>query len=803
MEQSLPDLKPSAEVQAVVMQLWNVVRETTQAASGAVAERNVIQKKYATLENAFQQEQQKTGKMQHYIEHLEREAKAREEEFTKLQQQYRDGQEISRHREENVQELRRTQLEKEEFIAQLNAQIQEQARIITDRVGEIVAQEDELERLRDELGISHDRAMHVSERLVELEPLYIESQEEKAFLGEEVERLRWQLTAVTEQNTQERTTLDAEYERKLTDAHAENGRLLVVIEDVKRIQGESEQRIRILEEERDAAQKSIQKGQQDAQTWQQIAEEQEQIFSVKEQALREELTRLAGEIEKARQTYDGLQTLHNALTLEKTTQEQASAQALEQLQARLSSEIAQAQTEFHAAQKERAVQHEQELLALRNELDTAQHRASELEAHALELQAHLTQEKDHIQQAETQALERVRSLEEEIVALKNTNEHALIAKSNELLELQTQSAQALEELQARLSSEIAHAQTESHATQEHASGLEQELLALRHELETAQNRASELETHALELQAHLTQEKDHTQQAETQALERVRVLEEEIVALKNTNEHALVAKSNELLELQTQSAQALEELQARLSSEIAHAQTESHAAQERASGLEQELLALRNERDTAQHRASELEAHALELQAHLTQEKDHTQQAETQALERVRALEEEIIALKNTSEHALVARSNELLELQHQLEAEQHRATSALDHVKREAQIRMETELDATRQVMSMKDREIELLRSSVEMLQASSSKAAQYVDEKEIRITELEALMIELGTQRTKLEQELQEQYLKEQDMGSVLHHASISMVEREALAEKVRHMLSRVEAALEEEVR
>ncbi len=579
MEQHLTDLKPSAEIQAVVMQLWNVIRETTQAASGAVSERNAIQKKHTALENTLVLEQQKTAKMQHYIEHLEREAKAKEEEFTKLQQQYRDGQEISRHREESVQELRRTQMEKEEHLSRLNAQIQEQARIIAERVAEIVAQEDDLERLRDELGISNDRAMQASERLIELEPLYIESQEEKALLGEEVERLRWQLTAVTEQTAQERTMLDAEYERKLTDAHAENGRLLLAVEDLKRVQGESQQRIRVLEEERDVerttAQEQLQKAQQDAQTWQQIAEEQEQTFSVKEQALREETTRLASDSSKTVQLQEELQTLQNLLVLEKAAHEQA------------------------------------------------------------------------------------------VQSIKKSHEQAV--------------TQALDDLREHLTSEVEQTRAEVHTARELTQQYEQELTSLKDELETAQMRASQLE---------------------------------------------------------------------------------------------------------AQHSA---------LHATITAEKEHAHSTATQALERLHALEEEYSTLKNTHETILFARSNELSELQARLEEEQHRSTSTLDNAKREAQIRMETELDATRQVMSMKDREIELLRVSVETLQANSNRAAQTADEKETRISELETLLTELETQRTKLEQEL----------DTVSHTVSMNSAEREALAGKVRQMLSRVEAALEEEVR
>ena len=524
--------KPSAEIQAVVMQLWNVVRETTQATSGAVAERNALQKKYATLEGALQQEQQKSHKMQHYIEHLEREAKAKEEEHTKLQQQHRDEQEISRHREETVQELRRSLEEKEELVSRLDAQVQEQGANIAARVGEIVAQEDELERLREELSASNDRAMISAQRLGELEPLYIEAQEEKAYFTEENERLRWQLTAVTEQTAQERTTLEQEFEKKLTDTRAENGRLLAETEeikqDMKRLQSESEHRIRVLQEERDAAAETLNKATQDALTWQQIAEEQEQIFATKEQEFITKEQSLQAELERA--------TSNAAMANADTERIQTLQQELQSVQ---------------------------NLLLL----EKTAHEKTNSEAHT----------------AHVQAMERIREVEA-------------------MLEM------------------------------------------VRQELETAQNSTS----------------------------------------IENA-----------------------------------------------------ELTAM------------ELAAKEAEFQAKLAEQ--------------------------------------------------QNAFNAALEQAKREAQIRLETELDATRHIMSMKDRELDLLRTNIETLQATNSRAAHDADERETRISELEALIVELETQRSTLENTS----LGEHSSKTALNLPSMTDEEREALAEKIRQMLSRVEAALEEEVR
>jgi chromosome segregation ATPase len=602
---SSSEQKPSVEVQAVVMQLWNVVRETTQMTSGVAAERTALAKKLATLENTLQQEQQKTAKMQHYIEHLEREAKTKEEEIAKVQSEYSTSNESNRRNEEALQELRRTHLEKEEHITQLYAQVQEQARIIAERVAEIVAQEDELERLRDELGGSNDRAMQVAERLTELEPLYIESQEDKARLTEETDRLRWQLTAVTEQTAQERSVLEAEQERKLTDVRAEQGRLLVELEEWKRLAGEAEQRIQALEETRREALANVQastqnaeKAAQEAQTWQQIAEEQEQIFRTKEQellinlsALEEKLAHANNDTERVRALQDDLQVAQNLLILEKAAHDQA----LQTLKATFAEEQEKARSAWQQ-----------------------------------ELSEHVT-EKLTAQEALLQA----------------TFQSTLQEQHNSLI--------------------LKHSEEKAH---------------LEDDLEAAQNLMDEE-------QKRFTKEREELQNAQIQALERVKELETETQTLRS-----------ELTVLQAQVAN-------------------TPSAEER----------------------------------------------------------EEIFRT----------------ELQQKLAEQQQTFDAMLQETKREAQIRMETDLEATRQVLSMKDRELELLRTNVESLQASNTRAVQNADEREARITELEALLMELDAERNKLENAAH----------AASHLPSMSAEEREALAEKVRQMLTRVEAALEEEVR
>jgi hypothetical protein len=592
MDAPLTDQKPSAEIQAVVMQLWNVIRETSQASAGAISEHNALAKKYTTLETALQQEAQKSSKMQAYIEHLQEEVKLKEDDFIKLQQQHRDIQEISFHREESTQELRRSVMEQEEQIAKLNIRVQEQAHNIEERVSELVAQEDELERLQDELGASNERAMASAQELGELQPLYIELQEEKVLLIQEIAQVRWQLTAVTEQTAQERTTLEAAHDRRLTDTRAENGRLLAELEDINRLWKESEQRIRVLEAERGEViakmENAVQQAQQDTFAWQQIAEEQEQIFTVRERELREELAHAANDSERASQLQNDLQAAQNLLILEKAAHDQAmqtvsaaNAQDRAQLQATLSAKLATVQAEL---------------------LDTQKNAEAESAGF--------------------------------------TSEH------------------------------------------------EQAISRLQQDLEAAQNLMDE--------------------------------------------EQMRFANKCETLQISLAEAQ------------IAH------------------RLVL--------ERVAELEAN-LSAQAQA-------------ALEREQKADDASNSL--ASEEFAEQLSAKLAEQQTTFEAE-------IEQHKREAQIRLEMELDVTRQVLSIKDREIELLRTNIETLQASTTRAEASAHEREMRINELEVLLGELEARR------LRSQHTSE----APPHLPSMSSAERTALTSKVRQMLSRVEAALEEEVR
>jgi chromosome segregation ATPase len=177
------------------------------------------------------------------------------------------------------------------------------------------------------------------------------------------------------------------------------------------------------------------------------------------------------------------------------------------------------------------------------------------------------------------------------------------------------------------------------------------------------------------------------------------------------------------------------------------------------------------------------------LQQNLTEARN----AHTQALERVTELELKLEANISAEAHNRQAEEEFATKLTEQQTEQQARFDEALEQYKREAQIRLEMELDVTRQVLSMKDREIELLRTNIETLQATTSRAEASADEREVRITEMEALLRDLEAQRTRLEHTLE----------TAPHLPSMSEVERTQLAGKVRQMLSRVEAALEEEVR
>jgi chromosome segregation ATPase len=257
-------------------------------------------------------------------------------------------------------------------------------------------------------------------------------------------------------------------------------------------------------------------------------------------------------------------------------------------------------------------------------------------------------------------------------------------------------------------------------------------------------------------------------------------------------------------------AQEREHLQASLSAELEMVRAELAEVQQSAetqaaklteahtqaiTRLEQDLEASQNLMDEKQQRfVNERET----LQQQLLQ----TQNAHTQASERITELETNLLAQVESAreqEHRAAEASNHqaeeelLAKLAEQQTAQQARFDEALEQYKREAQIRLEMELDVSRQVLSMKDREIDLLRANIETLQATTTRAEASADEREVRITELEALLRDLEAQRTKLEHTLE----------TAPHLPSMSDFERTQLAGKVRQMLSRVEAALEEEVR
>jgi hypothetical protein len=200
--------------------------------------------------------------------------------------------------------------------------------------------------------------------------------------------------------------------------------------------------------------------------------------------------------------------------------------------------------------------------------------------------------------------------------------------------------------------------------------------------------------------------------------------------------------------------------------------------------MDEEQMRFANKCETLQISLAEAQiAHRLVLERVAELEANLSAQAQA-ALEREQKADDASNSL--ASEEFAEQLSAKLAEQQTTFEAE-------IEQHKREAQIRLEMELDVTRQVLSIKDREIELLRTNIETLQASTTRAEASAHEREMRINELEVLLGELEARR------LRSQHTSE----APPHLPSMSSAERTALTSKVRQMLSRVEAALEEEVR
>lgn len=116
--------KPSAEVQAAVMQLWNAVRESANVLAKLNVDKAALQKKNAKFEEQVQQHATAADKMQAYIEHLQAEALQQRAEIESLTQVLQQAGAAAQTQEQMVQDLRRTLLEHENAITRKDAELE-------------------------------------------------------------------------------------------------------------------------------------------------------------------------------------------------------------------------------------------------------------------------------------------------------------------------------------------------------------------------------------------------------------------------------------------------------------------------------------------------------------------------------------------------------------------------------------------------------------------------------------------------------------------------------------------------------
>lgn len=356
------DQKPSAEVQAIVMNLWNVIRETAQATTAIHAENKAFAQKYHALGEQLQHEHERHTKLQAYTEHLQAELKQNQHDLEALQPQHLETLEISQKREETIQELRRILQEQEELVLR---QSEENKTLSEQLMHESEGHDTESERLRtnletlkQDLAASRQQSLDVATEVDDLRTEVETLSAERNQLLDDNEQLRWRLEAFEKNSAQEH----GELEHKLEAARVYSGEVMVQLEDAKRLMSESDARINALTLERASLQEAVEKVEQEALTWQQIAEEQ--TADIQRMQTRErELSALLEEAQK-----ESSADLASQLAASKSLYETA----LENLKAQLQAERIQHQQamEAHANEHEQVVSGlEEQILTLKAEFE--------------------------------------------------------------------------------------------------------------------------------------------------------------------------------------------------------------------------------------------------------------------------------------------------------------------------------------------------------------------------------------------------------------------------------------------------
>jgi predicted nucleic acid-binding Zn-ribbon protein len=435
-----PDQKPSAEIQAIVMNLWNVIRETAQATTAIHAENKAFAQKHHALNEQILQEHERQAKLQAYTEHLQTELKQQQHDLDTLQPRYQEAFDNSQKHEETIQELRRILLEQEDLVARRgeeNKMLSEQ--LLVGNEGFDAERErlhTSLEALKHDLTASRQQSLNVATEVDELRNEVEALSTERDKLLDDNEQLRWRLEAFEKNSTQEYT----EVERKLETARVYSGEVTVQLEDAKRLMSESDARIIALTAERNSLRDTVGSAEQEALTWQQIAEEQTETLQ-RLQTVEQEYKIL---LEKSREEYAA--NLAAQLTINQNLSETALAALKVQLEEERT--LHQQTLEIHSKEREQITQ----LMSSKNLYETALETLKaqlqeERMQHQQTLAAHATEHEQTLMAQEEQMTKMKAEFDKQVVELRK---NMLQIPENERLALTEKVAHLLQRVEAAL-----------------------------------------------------------------------------------------------------------------------------------------------------------------------------------------------------------------------------------------------------------------------------------------------------------------------------------------------------------------
>ncbi|MCS6808125.1 MAG: hypothetical protein RML40_05780, partial [Bacteroidota bacterium] len=266
--------KPSAEIQALVMNLWNVLRDVSQAHAASQSIITTFEQRCKSLQEQLQEEQERNSKLQAYIENLQNEHKNLQHTFDELHQQHTATlKDCRQHEDERHKLLQRCEAQEQRIVQQQqeNMRLQSQLHELQQH---LATQEERskvtIEALKSDLSQSRQQALSVASEFDELREEFDNLRNERNIFYEENEQLQSRISALEHHREQERVA----WEKQLEEARVALQQVSMQLEDTRRVAEESNERIRILTEERSHMQELLEKAKQEAETWQYIAEEQ-------------------------------------------------------------------------------------------------------------------------------------------------------------------------------------------------------------------------------------------------------------------------------------------------------------------------------------------------------------------------------------------------------------------------------------------------------------------------------------------------------------------------------------------------